>query len=109
MKKMFILCRRDILPLNHCAVQCSHSVSEFMFEYGHKENVSDWVKNHKTMILLSASEKQINEMKDEYTRRGLSFKTFIEPDMSYAETATTFEPLTNEDSRGLFSHLSLLR
>jgi peptidyl-tRNA hydrolase len=108
MLKMFILIRRDILPLAHCAVQSSHSAAEFMAKFGNKPNVIDWVNNHKTMILLSASEKDIADIKVLYDRLGLSYATFIEPDMSNAETATAFEPISNDISKDIFGKLKLL-
>jgi len=109
MYKMFILIRRDILPLAHCAVQSSHSVCEFMSKYSHKSTVIDWVNNHKTMILLSATENDIANIKALYDKMGLSYATFIEPDMSNTETATSFEPISNDISKAIFGRLSLLK
>lgn len=109
MLKMFILIRRDILPLAHCAVQSSHAAAEFMARHGQKPNVIDWVNNHKTMILLSATENDIANIKALYDRMGLSYTTFIEPDMSNAETATAFEPISNDISKAIFGKLSLLK
>lgn len=109
MLKMFILVRRDILPLPHCAVQASHSACEFMFHHGQKHNVIDWVNNHKTMIILSATENDIASIKTLYDRMGLSHTTFIEPDMSNAETATAFEPINNDISKAIFGKMSLLK
>ena len=109
MLKMFILIRRDILPLPHCAVQASHSACEFMAKFGQKPNVIDWVNNHKTMILLSATENEIADIKALYDRMGLSYSTFIEPDMSNAETATCFEPISNDVSKAIFGKLPLLK
>ena len=107
--KMFILVRRDILPLPHCAVQSSHSACEFMAQHGQRASVIDWVKNHKTMILLSATENDIANIKALYDRMGLSYTTFIEPDMSNAETATCFEPISNDISKAIFGKLALLK
>lgn len=106
---MFILVRRDILPLTHCAVQSSHAAAEFMAKHGQKPNVVDWVNNHKTMILLSATENEIANIKTLYDNMGLSYSTFIEPDMSNAETATAFEPIRNDVSKAIFGKLSLLK
>ena len=109
MLKMFITIRRDILPLTHCAVQSSHAVAEFMHLYGKTPATLDWVDNHKTMILLSANESQIQQIKDLYEKLGLKYRTFIEPDMDNAETATAFEPIDAELGKQIFGHLSLLR
>lgn len=109
MTKMFILIRRDILPLTHCAVQSSHAVAEFMAQHGQKASVVDWVNNHKTMILLSASEEEIANIKVLYDKMGLVHTTFIEPDMNDAATATAFEPISNEFSKAIFGKLPLLR
>jgi len=109
MLKMFILIRRDILPLTHCAVQSSHAAAEFMAQHGQKPKVIDWVNNHKTMILLSATDNEIASIKALYDRMELSYTTFIEPDMSNAETATAFEPIDNEVSKAIFGKLSLLK
>lgn len=109
MLKMFVLVRRDILPLTHCAVQACHAGTEFMSKHGQKPTVVDWVNNHKTMILLSATENDIASIKALYDRMGLSYTTFIEPDMSNVETATAFEPIDNEVSKAIFGKLSLLK
>jgi hypothetical protein len=109
MLKMFILVRRDILPLPHCVVQSSHAVAEFMAQHGQKPNVIDWVNNHKTMIILSATPTEIANIKALYEKMGLSYTTFIEPDMSNAETATAFEPISNDISKAIFGKLPLLR
>lgn len=109
MLKMFILVRRDILPLPHCAVQSCHAATEFMAQHGQKPNVIDWVNNHKTMIILSATENDITSIKALYDRMGLSHTTFVEPDMSNAETATAFEPISNDISKAIFGKLSLLK
>ena len=109
MVKMTVLVRRDILPLTHCAVQASHAVAEFMFKHNSTESVTDWVKNHKTMILLSANESDIDNIKKIYDKLGLAYTTFVEPDMSNAETATAFEPITNDLSKAIFGKLQLLK
>jgi hypothetical protein len=106
---MFILIRRDILPLTHCAVQSSHAVAEYMANYGQKVGVVDWMNNHKTMILLSATEEDIANIKRLYDELGLTYTSFIEPDMSNAETATAFEPIANDISKAIFGKLSLLK
>ena len=107
--KMFILVRRDILPLPHCAVQGSHAAFEFMAKYGQKPNVIDWVNNHKTLIMLSATENEIVNIKALYDKMGLSYATFVEPDMSNAETATCFEAISNDISKAIFGKLPLLK
>jgi hypothetical protein len=107
--KIFILVRRDILPLPHCAVQSCHAATEFMAKFGQKPNVVDWVNNHKTMIILSATENEIANIKALYDKMGLSYATFVEPDMSDAETATCFEPISNDISKAIFGKLPLLR
>lgn len=107
--KIFILVRRDILPLPHCAVQASHSACEFMMKFGQKPSVIDWVNNHKTMIILSATDDEIESIKVLYEKMGLSYATFVEPDMDNAETATCFEPISNDISKAIFGKLSLLK
>lgn len=107
--KMYVAIRRDILPLSHCAVQSSHACAEYMRFHGSTPATMDWVDNHKTMILLSATESQIQQIKDLYDKLGLKYHTFIEPDMSNAETATAFEPIDSEDGKRIFGHLPLLR
>jgi peptidyl-tRNA hydrolase len=109
MLKMFIAIRRDILPLPHCAVQACHACAEFMHLHGQTPATLDWVNNDKTMILLSATESQIQQIKDLYEKLGLKYRTFIEPDMGNAETATAFEPMDAELGKKIFGHLPLLR
>lgn len=109
MLKMFILSRRDILSLSQAAVQSCHSCAEFIYQYGHKDSVKQWVTDDRTMILLSATEHEINEIKQKYLEMGLCFRSFKEPDMGDIETSTSFEPIESNTGNKIFGDLQLLR
>lgn len=105
---MYILVKRDSLSSVQVAVQSSHAMAEFMYEYYNLPKVKDWVTNHKTLILLEATMGQIIEMKVRCGNEGLSFKSFIEPDLHNMETACAFEPVSSVEGRRLFGHLRLI-
>jgi hypothetical protein len=106
--KMYVLINRDNLSLVQCGVQAAHAVAEFMEAYGDKPRVKDWVNNHKTMIFLEGSQKDIQVMKEVLAWYGYVHKSFYEPDLNDLETAVVFEPLLASEGKEIFRHLKLL-
>jgi len=104
---MYVLVRRDILPLVHCAVQASHSVAEFVF-YHYNDNTKLWLTLEKTMIILEASQEQIEEKMKWFADRHMNYQPFWEPDMSNAMTAVAFQPIKTSFAKEIFSDLKLL-
>jgi hypothetical protein len=80
-----------------------------MHQYNDIDAVKTWVNDHRTMIILSATDSDIKRIKSVYDSLGLAYMGFNEPDMSNIETAVAFEPVKNKDSKNIFSNLGLLK
>lgn len=106
--KMYVLVRRDILPLVHCGVQAGHAIAEFVF-YHPNENTRKWVTEDKTLIVLEATEEQIKKQMDLFADQNMNYQPFWEPDMSHTMTAVAFQPITNEMGSELFKGFKLLK
>lgn len=109
-KKMYVLVNKKELTLPQCAVQAGHAIAEFMALHGQEENVRDWCLNeeHRTMIILGASEKQIRQMMKKYEALGLKHRAFYEPDLDDLLTAVAFEPVWSDDGKELFGKFQLI-
>jgi hypothetical protein len=107
---MYVLVNKKHLTLPQCAVQAGHAIAEFMALYGQEENVRDWCLNeqHRTMIILGARERDLEEMMAKYDELGLKYREFREPDLDNLLTAVAFEPVWNEDGRELFGKFQLI-
>jgi hypothetical protein len=105
--RMYVLVRRDILPLVHCAVQAAHSVAEFV-HYHPNNNTKVWVTCEKTLIVLEATEDQINEKMKWFADRNMNYQPFWEPDMGNCMTAVAFQPITKSLGKEVFGNLKLL-
>ena len=106
--KMYVMVRRDILPLVHCGVQVGHAIAEFV-EYHQNVNTRQWVREDKTLIVLEATEEQIKKQMDLFADRNMNYQPFWEPDMSHAMTAVAFQPISNELGSELFKGFKLLK
>jgi len=105
--RMYVLVRRDVLPLVHCGVQAAHAVAEFV-NYHQNENTKKWVEVDKTLICLEATESQIEKMKNKFARGGMNFQPFHEPDMSDIQTAVAFQPISTVEGGIIFKDFKLL-
>jgi hypothetical protein len=106
--RMYVLVRRDILPLVHCAVQASHAVAEYVY-YHQNPNTRVWVTAEKTLIILEATEKQIEEKMKLFAEKHMNYQPFWEPDMSNAMTAVAFQPIKTSLGREIFKDFKLLK
>jgi hypothetical protein len=106
--RMYVLVRRDILPLVHSGVQAAHAVAEYLHTFKDEETTNKWVSKDKTLLFLTASADQIGCMKRKFEKDGKKYQSFCEPDMSDIETAVAFEPLTMEEGKKYFKDFSLL-
>lgn len=103
--KMYVLVRKDILTDVQCGVQAAHALAEYMNSFLDSDpKLREWVEDHKTLIFLSASEKQLYEKKVAYP----SWASFKEPDIGDIETAVAFSPVTHERGVELFGDLNLI-
>lgn len=107
--RMYVLINRPELPLVNAGVQAGHSIAEYMATHGHLPKVQSWVDEHKTMIFLEASENQIKDAIRFSEVKGLTYKTFHEPDLDHLLTAVAFEPITSIEGKELFGKLKLLK
>ena len=107
MKKMYIL-TNDKLSKSQSAVQAAHAVAEYMYKYGWTDNTIDWVENHKTMVILKATESEIHGMITKLARDGKCFSKFYESDLDDLLTAVVFEPMREEVGNELFFNFKLL-
>jgi len=106
--RMYVLIRRDILPLVHCGVQGAHAAIEFM-HYHPNDNTARWVVDHKTLIFLEASEKQIQDKMKWFADRHMNFQPFREPDMDNTLTAVCFQPIQYGLGKEVFKGFKLLK
>ena len=105
--RMYVLVRRDVLPLAHCVAQTSHAVAEYV-HFNQNDKTSKWVEEDKTIVILKASADQIENAKAEFDDAKMNYHGFREPDMSNCITAVAFEPLTREQGKKFFGKFSLL-
>ena len=105
--RMYVLVRRDILPLVHAGVQAAHAAADFVF-YHMNENTKVWVQCEKTMVVLEATEEQINAKMKIFEVHKLNYQPFWEPDMSNSLTAVAFQPMKTKDAQIFFGDLKLL-
>jgi hypothetical protein len=105
--RMYVLVRRDILPLVHAGVQAAHAAADFVF-YHQNENTKVWATCEKTMIVLEATEEQINEKMKMFASKNMNYQPFWEPDMSNVLTAVAFQPIQAISGREFFGDLKLL-
>ena len=106
--RMYVLVNSQ-LPTLHAGIQAGHSVAEFVHYQQSLPILKDWVENHKTLILLSATLDQISEMKSYFISKGRRFASFREPDLDDLETAVAFEPMTAQEGTVLFGKFKLYK
>lgn len=109
MMKMYILVNRSKLTIVQSGVQASHASSEYVYFNHSLPSTKEWAENHKTMILLEATEEDIVKMADYFTRHGKKAYIFKEPDLDNLTTACAFEPIQSSDGKVLFGKFKLLR
>lgn len=105
--RMYVLVRRDVLPLVHCGVQATHAVAEYV-HYHDNDITRQWVEKDKTLIVLEGTEKEIEELRQEFLFKDLNYQPFYEPDMDNTLTAMAFQPISKEDGDIMFKHFKLV-
>lgn len=104
-RKMYLLVLES-LSAPQKAVQSSHATAEFMHQYGSRPEVSDWVQNDRTMVILSVDEKQLDDWEYRLNRRQLPFATFFEPDV---DKKTALAVVADHDDGKLFRKLPMIQ
>lgn len=106
--RMYVLVRRDILPLQHCVPQASHAVAEYV-HYNRDHITKQWVESDKTIVILQVTEKQLNDKLQDLDSRGFIYEEFCEPDMSNVVTAVAIQPMSKRQGIFEFSDIPLLK
>lgn len=89
--KMYIAVN-STLTLPQAAVQACHALGEYLLEAGMTEVAQEWLNNHKTIVILSAT---LQEMMEIMCEGSIRYSYFCEPDLNYEYTALCFEPTNN--------------
>lgn len=105
--RMYVLVKRDSLPLVNCAVQATHAVAEYI-HYHDNENTKKWVEQDKTLIILEATDEQLEAMRVKFLELDWNYQPFWEPDLDNMLTCIAFQPISTELGMEWFSHLKLL-
>jgi len=96
-EKLFVLVRRDLPPAKR-AVQACHAVAEFVQLYGFssvwEKRVAaiDWVSKYKTLIILKATEQELEFESVKLKSNVTLYAAFREPDMGNSITAIAVLP-----------------
>lgn len=95
------------LPTIHGGIQGAHALAELMVNYP-KETL-DWATNHKTLVFLSATEKDIEGMMSYFKNKNRPYAQFLEPDLDNLLTAAAFEPMDAVEGRVIFGKFKLFK
>jgi len=79
-RKMYLLVLDSLSPAQQI-VQAAHVTAEFVYHFDDREDVSDWLTNHQTMVVLGVNEKELGDWEYRLDRRQIPFHTFYEPDV----------------------------
>lgn len=63
--KLYTIVLKQLAPI-HKGVQASHAVAEFMNDYGHKDDVKQWVDVDQTIVMLESDLDTIEWIYNEY-------------------------------------------
>jgi hypothetical protein len=107
--KMYVLVNRSKLTVVQCGVQALHAAAEYSYFYYDNPTTKDYHENHKTVILLEATEDDIMSMAHYFKVIGKNSHIFKEPDLDDLITACAYEPISSTEGKILFSRFKLLR
>ena len=98
-KRMYVLVN-DKLTKSQRIPQASHAVAEYVFEY--HDELADWIKNHRTIVVLHCSEDEMEMLSLE-----VKSKIFRDDDLDGMLTAVAFEPMSQSEGNYYFSKMRL--
>ena len=117
--KMYVLINRPILTLVQSGVQASHSITEYTVEHPECASYKNWAKNHKTLIFLQATEREMEDVAAGLSKIGKKSSKFFEPDMFNENvvkggpegmfTALAVEPMSSIEGKLYFGKFQLLK
>ena len=96
---MYILVN-DKLTKSQRIPQASHAVAEYVFAY--RDELEDWIKNHRTMVVLHCRESEMEMLSKE-----LKSKSFRDDDLDNMLTAVAFEPMGQCEGNHYFKNMRL--
>lgn len=95
------------LPTIHGGIQGAHALAELMFKF--PKETGEWADKHKTLVFLSATEKDIEGTMAYFKNKNRPFAEFREPDLDNLLTAAAFEPMDVVEGRVLFGKFKLFK
>ena len=95
---MYILVNEELTKSQRIPQAC-HAVAEYMHAHGTDQEVIDWVRDHRTMVVLKCPENVLKCVLQDYRS-----KEFIDEDLGEFITAVAIHPMYSTDE---FSHLKL--
>jgi hypothetical protein len=97
--RMYVLVPYNLSPIQQ-GIQAAHAIAELSLPA--KARYAEWVKNHKTIIILNAGTtgegSSMYQHKDNLDKLDVEYATFSEPDLNDAMTAIAFVVKMNKDS-----------
>ena len=103
--KLIVVTRKDLPSPGSQASQILHAAIEFIYE--HPELANDWYNISKYLVLLSVNnQKDLLELTDKLSQKGILFSKFHEPDLDNELTAIALEP--SSEARRVVSSVPLM-
>ena len=97
---------RSALSHSQRAVQGIHAAVEFMLRYGGEDAVRRYAERDKTVVLLRATEPELEEVIEDAKRNGIRVHAFRDDDMGDFVSAVAFGPVSS-DGDSIFRGLRL--
>lgn len=106
--RAIVVVRKD-LSRSQQTVQAGHALAELAFNAGSRkdEKFKEWVKNHKTLIILGAKDAKHLEDIHSFVEERFIHHMFYEPDMNGEPTALAIYPGTAADLDPHFASMKL--
>ena len=87
---MYFFTMYNISPIQQ-GIQSGHAALEYAYIYGDTPQYLDFIRNHKTFIILNGgTSSDMEARKKELADLGVRYATFYEPDLNYSLSAIAF-------------------
>lgn len=88
--RLYFIVMYNLSPIQK-GIQAGHAALEYVEEYGDKDDYKEFIKNHKTWIILDGGgSEQVREAQRELDAMHINHSYFIEPDLNNAMSCVTF-------------------
>lgn len=106
--RAIVIVRKD-LSRSQQTVQAGHALAELAFNAGSRQDAKfkDWVKNHKTLVVLGARDLKHLEDIHAYVENRFIHQMFHEPDIGGEATALAIFPGTSAELDPHFASMQL--